>query len=134
MAAYLMFENFVLLRSSPWRAPHLFASTLLGNAALHANFSEATIIGYSLLLLFSGLIGILFGWIVPPGVGGVWSANLGIAFALAWYLLLFRPLLGSWNPVLLTGFSRAGLLLAYFLFGSAFGLYPGCYRRLARPV
>lgn len=133
MAAYLVFENLRLGQSS-WHTPNLLASTLLGPQVAGARFGVATLVGYSFHVLLSGAQGLLFGVLVPPRLGTLWSANVGIAYSLAWYVIVFRGALGAWNPLLLNRGPRAGMIFGYFIFGAALGFYARYYRTLARPL
>lgn len=130
MSAYLLFENLRTGRPA-WHAAHLFAGALLGPRDFRPQFHAATVVGYALLLMGAGLHGLLFGLLVPPRVGMLWSANLGIPFAMFSYIAVFRGLLGHWNPLLLARGWRASMILAHFVFGAALAFYPRFYGHLA---
>ncbi len=134
MAAYLFVEN-LLIERSPWQTPHLYAALLLGFPALRSSsFGFHTLVGYALLFAISGAQGLLFGLVIPPRVGPVWSANAGIFLALAWYLAGFRAVVAEWRPGLLHDMAHPALLLGYFIFGVVLGIYPRLHRRIARPL
>lgn len=133
MAGYMLVEN-ALFEASPWHAPRLFSLILLGSGATYTSPALLTVVGYSLLLAVSGAQGLLFGLMVPPGVGSIWSANFAVVLSLGWYLLVLRSMVAAWSPYLLFRFSQPWLLLGYFLFGAFFGLYPRLHYRISRPV
>jgi len=133
MAAYLLVENLLFERSA-WHTPRLFAEVFLDATGFRSSPGMALLIGYSLLFLVSGIQGLLFALIVRPGVGSVWSANIGVVFALGWYLVVLRAIVVAWGPGVLFRFSHAALLLGYFIFGAVFASYPGLHYRISRPV
>lgn len=129
LAAYLWVENLMFARSA-WQAPRLFAAALLDSDAVRPHFGFATVLGYSVLLLCSGAMGMLFAALVPPATAGIWMVNAGIAYSLAWYLAVIRNLLVSPIGGLPGGFT----ILGYFLFGLVMGCYGRYYRLIARPI
>jgi len=133
MAVCLVFEN--LRRGQPaWHWPNLLASTLLSPAALDLQFGTATLVGYAFLLLLCGTQGMLFGLLVPPRLATRWTANAGIVYSLAWYVVVYRGVLGAWNPLLANRGPRGAMILGYFLFGATLGFYGRYYRALSRPL
>ncbi len=133
MAAYLFVMNLFFVRSA-WYAPRLFAALVLEILRFRCSPEMAVIIGYSVLFFVSGIQGLIFGLVVPPGVGSIWSANIGVILSLGWYLVLLRAVVVVWARGLLLRFTQPSLLLAYFLFGAIFVCYPALHTRLARPV
>jgi hypothetical protein len=129
LAASLWVQNLLFARSA-WQLPHLFASVLLGRAAIYPRFGANTLIGYALLFLLSGGQGLLFAVLVPPRLPAIWRANLGIAFSLACYVLFLGKLLGMGRGVVPAG----ALLLGYFLFGASLALHGRYYRQMSRPL
>ncbi len=129
LSAYFWLESLLFARSV-WQAPRLFAAALLGPGGAHPHFDFSTVIGYSVLLLCCGAMGLLFAVLVPPATAGIWALNAGIAYSLVWYLVVMRELLVSPIGGMPSGFT----MLGYFLFGALLTLYGRYYRRIAQPL
>lgn len=133
MAVYVFAANLLFERYA-WDTPRLFAAVFFDATGFRWSPGMALLIGYSLLFLVSGIQGLLFGLIVRPRVGRVWSANLGVLFSLGWYLVVLRVIVAALDPGALFRFSQATLLVGYFIFGAVFASYPGLHYHISRPV
>ncbi len=117
---------------SIWTPMNLLGSTLSGRQALPWGFGWTTVMGLSLHLTVSGLVGMMFGLLVGSAGRRLRVTLLGMLAGLVWYYFsqaLFARRLGAF--VVLYSPPRT-MLMAHLIYGLVLGWFPSGFRLAAR--
>jgi len=115
----------------PWSVPNLLGSVFFPERALSLRFSQASVSGSALHLLLSGLVGLIFSFLlVRYATRPLRSLWLGLLLGVVWYLGSFRCLWPFVSTAIVMYQPFPAMFVGYLLFGLSLGLYPMFVQRL----
>lgn len=101
--------------------PNLLASTFYGDLAFRSGFGKVTLAGMALHLCASGMLGVMFGFLMPPGQSRTRIFLIGMVVGLSWYYVLFGAFWKFVNPLVPLYSSEATMVIGHALFGACLG-------------
>jgi hypothetical protein len=107
-----------------WSASNLIATTFYGDEALRRGFRFSTLSGAALQLILAGVLGIVFAIATNRLQQRFRVRLLGIAFALAWFILCDRALWRVVSPLIDIYAPTLDMTLAHAMLGYYLGAYP----------
>lgn len=111
-----------LMGQAWWSIPNLYASEAYRSGDLHRGVGWVTVIGASVHLAMSGVVGAVAGFFNPGG------RLFGLGIAIIWYLLSVVFLWKRIAPLVPLYVHYAVLMTGYFLYGSVLGLHTSLRR------
>lgn len=122
MAMFEMLYSTLVAQTGPLIPPNMIA--LLAGYDLHTGFGIHTVVGFTIHLVFSAFLGLLWGIALPKTL----SANVALLGGLVYGLLIYVVMFYWITPLISPTFAEMGqgapMVLGHLIFGAAFVLYP----------
>ncbi len=115
-----------------WTAPNLLASTLYGEAALRAGPGMPAVAGIALLVTTAGLIGAVYGALIPESITALRCVLFGLLTGLLWYYVASAWGWRKLNPLVPLYESRPAMYVAHVLYGVALAFHRRALASLRR--